>query len=128
VARTLEVGGWQVRQPCQGGTSWEMIMKYVVTWKLRASGSAAENEEAAERGLQVFAGWSPPADSDFVQFLTRLDGEGGFAVVDSDNPLSVLDGPAKFSPYFEFSVYPVVDIMTGIPVATEAVAFRKGIS
>jgi hypothetical protein len=105
-----------------------MIMKYVVAWKLRGSGSAEENEAAAERGLKVFAGWSPPADSQFVQFLTRLDGEGGFAVVDTDNPLSVLDGPAKFSPYFEFSVFPVVDIMEGIPVANDAVAFRKGIA
>jgi len=103
-------------------------MKFVVAWKARGGGSSADIEAGAERNLKVFAGWAPPADSQFVQFVTRLDGEGGFAVVETDNPLSILDGPAKFSPWFEFSVYPVVDIMDGIGVASAGIEFRQGIA
>jgi hypothetical protein len=103
-------------------------MKYVVSWRPRAGGGASENEAGQERSLAVFSKWSPPADETFHQFLVSLDGEHGYAVVETDNPLSILEGPAKFSPYFEFSVVPVVDITEGIPVLSEAVEFRRSIS
>jgi hypothetical protein len=103
-------------------------MKYLVSWTARDGGSAADNEAAAKRGLQLFSKWSPPSGETFHQFLTRLDGNGGFAVVETNDPLTVLEGPSKFGPYFEFSVIPVVDIMEGIPVANEAIEFRDSIS
>ena len=81
-------------------------MKYVVSWKALQGGSAADNEAAAERGLQLFSKWSPAADSTFHQFVERLDGTGGYAVIETDNPLSVLDGPSKFGTLFEFKVDP----------------------
>ena len=103
-------------------------MKYVVSWKALQGGSAAENEAAAERGLQLFSKWSPAPDSTFHQFVERLDGTGGYAVVETDNPLSVLDGPSKFGTLFEFKVDAVVDIMESIPTASEGVEFRRSIS
>jgi hypothetical protein len=54
-------------------------MKYVVSWMLRPGGSGVDNEEASRRSLAVFAKWSPPAGLTFLQFLGRLDGQGGFA-------------------------------------------------
>ena len=104
------------------------MAKYLVSWKSRDGGSIAENEAAVERTLQLFSKWSPPADSTFHQFVSRLDGEGGYAVVETDNPLSVMEGPAKFGVAFEFNVVPVVDIMDGIPVASEGIEFRNSIS
>jgi uncharacterized protein DUF3303 len=102
-------------------------MKYVVSWKVRPGGSAADNEAAIQRSLDVFAKWSPPSDSTFHQFLTTLDGEGGYAVVETDNPASVLEGPAKFGPYFEFSVVPCLDVLDGVKLFWEGVEFRKGV-
>ena len=103
-------------------------MKYMVSWKMRGGGSAADLEAAAERGLAIFSKWSPPADETFHEFLERLDGEGGYAVVETDNPLSLLEAPAKFGTMFEFSVVPCVDITESIPVLNEGVEFRKSIS
>jgi hypothetical protein len=103
-------------------------MKYLVSWSARDGGSAADNEAAAKRGLQIFSKWSPPAGATFHQFVTRLDGEGGCAIVETDDPKNVMEGPAKFGPYFKFTVTPVVDIMEGIPVANEAIEFRDSIS
>ena len=104
------------------------MAKYLVTWTARSGGSGRDNEAASERSLQLFSKWSPPADSTFHQFLTRLDGNGGAAVVETDNPLSVLEGPSKFGPYFEFSVIPVVDITDGVAVGQEGNEFRASIS
>lgn len=89
-------------------------MKYLVSWKPRQGGSSAEHETTVERSLQVLSKWTPPADETFHQFLARLDGEGGYAVVETDSALSLLDGPANFGPYFEFSIVPVVDMTEGV--------------
>ncbi len=103
-------------------------MKYVVSWKPRSGGSGADNEASVARSLQVFSKWSPPNGATFHQFVTRLDGEGGYAVVEADDPLAVMEGPSKFSPWFEFTVTPVVDITEGIPTFSEGIEFRKSIS
>ena len=95
-------------------------MKYVIAWTPRANGSGAENEETIRRNLEIFAQWSPPAEQTFHQFLNRIDGQGGFGVVETEDASSLLDVVAKFAPYHEFAIYPVVE-------ATEAAqAYRRG--
>jgi Domain of unknown function (DUF3303) len=61
-------------------------MKYVITWKPRYGGSAAENEASVVRALEVYSKWTPAPDVTIHQFVLRADGEGGFAVTESDNP------------------------------------------
>jgi hypothetical protein len=103
-------------------------MKYHVTWTPRPGGSPAEAEVAQRRGLDVFAKWSPPEGITFHQFLVRLDTQGGYAVVETDDPKLAAEGPAKFSPWFDFEVTPVLDMTDGLPIAEEALDFRASIS
>jgi hypothetical protein len=103
-------------------------MKYLVSWTARAGASAADNEAAVKRSLAVFGKWAPPGDATFHQFLYRADGTGGYAVVETDNPASVAEGPAKFGPYFDFQVIPVMDITDGVPIANEGIEFRDSVS
>ena len=102
-------------------------MKYLVSWKARPGGSAADNEADVKRTLDVYGKWSPPSDATFHQFLTRVDGNGGYAVVETDNPASVAEGPAKFTPYFEFDVVPVIDVTEGVSLVNDAIEFRNSI-
>lgn len=104
------------------------MAKYVMMWQARAGGSAADNEASAKRSLAVFSSWTPPSDVTFDEFLTRVDGQGGFAVVTTDNLASLTTEMAKFTPYNEFTLYPVQEIADGVGLAAEAVAFRDGIS
>ena len=103
-------------------------MKYVMTWTPRLSGSAEENEAATRRGLELFSKWQQPAGTTFHQFVARVDGAGGFAVVETDNPADLLDGTGKFGPLNEFQLYPVVDIADWVQAAQEGVEFRESIS
>jgi hypothetical protein len=103
-------------------------MKFVVSWTARAGGSAAENEASAARVLEVFSKWSVPSDQTFHQFVTRADGQGGFAVVETDNLAGVALSSFKFSPYLETAVYPVLDIQEGTGLLAEAAEFRKSIT
>jgi hypothetical protein len=98
-------------------------MKYVVTWELRANAS----EEMAARILQVFGEWSPAEGVNFLQFVGRVDGRGGFAVVETEDASSLARGVAIFVPFFEYNVYPVLDIQESVRTAGEAVEFRRGV-
>ena len=102
-------------------------MKFVVTWRVRNGSSAADNEAAAARVLEVFGKWSPPSDETFHQFLGRLDGTGGFSVVETDNPDSLAEAPAKFGPYLDFEIIPVSDIAETTRILGEGVEYRASV-
>src|SRR5271166_3917063 len=86
-------------------------MKFVVTWKPRFGESAAENEASVARVLEVYRQWTPPSNFTIHQFVARVDGEGGFVVVEGDKPASQAQSIFyKFFPFIEIAVYPVLDI------------------
>ena len=103
-------------------------MKYVVTWKPRFGGSAAENEASAARTLEVYSKWAPDPDVTIHQFVVRADGEGGFAVTESDNPTAGVLTNFKLSPFVEYEIYPVLDIEEGVGLYAEAIEWRKSIT
>ena len=103
-------------------------MKYVIAWKPRLGGSAADNEATVARVLEVFSKWTPSSDVTFHQFVIRIDGEGGFAVAEGDDPSIAARDIAKFAPLLEYTVYPVLDVAEGAAIMTEAVEWRKSIT
>jgi len=103
-------------------------MKYVVTWKPRFGGSAAENEASAARALEVYSKWAPAPDTIIHQFVLRADGEGGFAVVEGDDLAAGALGIFKLSPFVEYTTYPVLDAEEAIGLLAEAVEWRKSIT
>jgi hypothetical protein len=98
-------------------------MKYVISWQPRPNAT----EEIAERSLQVFGKWSPAEGARFLQFLGRIDLYGGFAVVEADDPALVARETAIFSPFFDFTVYPVLDISETARIGGEAIEFRRSV-
>jgi hypothetical protein len=96
-------------------------MKYVVSWQARANAT----EEVLTRALQVFRKWSPPEGTTFLQFLGRIDGPGGFAVVETDDPAVLAGTTAIFSAFFDMTVYPVLDIEEAARIGGEATEFRQ---
>ncbi len=102
-------------------------MKYVFSWTYKWNGSAAENEAGFERALQVFAKWTPPAGTTFHQFVGKLDGTGGFAVVETDNPMELADAPSKFGYFAEYRIDPVADMTEAAQVFQQGVEFRKSV-
>ena len=104
------------------------MAQYVVRWVARQGGSAIEAEADTKRGLQLFSKWSPPPDANFKVFVATLDGRGGYAVVETDNPASLAEGPAKFGTLFDFTITPVIDITEAVAIGAEAIEFRDSIS
>ena len=99
-------------------------MKYVVAWEGRAGAS----EEVQARSLQVFSKWSPAEGNVFLQFVGRVDGRGGFAVVETEDVALIARDMAIFTAFFDMSVYPVLDIQESVRISGEAVEFRAAAS
>jgi hypothetical protein len=96
-------------------------MKYVVSWETRATAS----EEDQARSLQVFGKWSPAEGTNFVQFVGRVDGRGGFAVVETDDVTLIARDMAVFGAFFDMSVYPVLDVQQTAQIVGDAIQFRQ---
>ena len=103
------------------------MAKYVVSWNVRAGGTAQQNHDDGKTLLDTFAKWQIPADQNFLQFVARVDGQGGYAVIETDNPASLADAPAKFSTWLEFEIDPVIDIMDNVAVNAAGAEFRESI-
>jgi hypothetical protein len=99
-------------------------MKYAVSWEARPN----TTEESFKRSLAAFGKWSPTHPENFQVFLGRVDGNGGFAVVESDDPSEIAHDIAPFLPWLEFHVYPCLDIADSAAIEADAVAFLDSVS
>ena len=99
-------------------------MKYVVSWENRSNAT----EESAARSLQVFGKWTPNEGATFKEFLSRVDGRGGYAVVETDDPSLILRDTALFSAFFDFRVDPVLEVADATAIEMETVEHLRSIS
>jgi uncharacterized protein DUF3303 len=102
-------------------------MKYLVTWRERPTGSAAEYEAAQKRILSVFAAWEMPESLTFHQFLVRVGEFGGYGVVETDSLDDLQYVCTVFAPV-AFTVEPVLDVMDAVAAQTRGVDWRDSLS
>jgi hypothetical protein len=102
-------------------------MKYVVSWTFRSLGSVAEQEAAVNRLLKVYSKWTPPASVTYHQFLGRIDGSGGYQVVETDSPADLAETTAKFALFAHFQIEPVLDVADAVRAAKAGMKFRESI-
>jgi len=103
------------------------MAKYLMSWKNRAGSSAQQNHDDGKSILETFAKWQTPADQKWSEFLMRVDGGGGFAVIETADQAGLMDGVSKFITWLEFDIVPVVDIMDGVPVLAAGTEFRESV-
>ncbi len=99
----------------------------MVSWTFRSYGSATESEAAAKRLLEAYSKWTPPASATYHQFLGKVDGGGGYAVVETDNPMDLAETTAKFATFADWQIEPVLDIADAVGLAQAGIEFRESI-
>jgi hypothetical protein len=102
-------------------------MKYLLAWTTRNGGSHSENEEATKRALQMYQKWTPPSGLNILQWVARVDGEGGYALVETDDPATIAGIPAKFGPYLISEVQPVLEMPEWAELVGEGVEWRSSV-
>jgi hypothetical protein len=97
-------------------------MLFLITWKPRAYGGTAEQEES----LQVFSRWQPPAGVQFQGMWSRPDG-GGFGIAEVQSAEALLEATAPWAGvYLDFEASPIVEIQRGVELTQTGIRFRKG--
>jgi hypothetical protein len=103
------------------------MAKFLVSWKVRQGGTAQQNHDDGKKLLDAFAKWQPPADQNFLQFLTRIDGQGGCAVVETDNVAGLGDATARFGTWLDYDIAPVMDVGDGVALLAKGAEFRESV-
>lgn len=98
-------------------------MKYVISWNIRESMSVDD----AKRAMSVFTKWQPQQSVTFHQFVQRVDGTGGYAIVETENGAALLRDALTFATWFEFSATPVIDMLEGAAVQQEVIDLLESI-
>ena len=102
-------------------------MKYVVSWTFRSFASVAEQEAAVNRLLKVYSKWTPPKSVTYHQFLATMDASKGYQVVETDSPTDLAETVAKFAPFADFRIEPVLDVADGVTLLQAGIKFRESI-
>jgi hypothetical protein len=98
---------------------------YMVVWEKEPNSS----EEQLARAARVFEEHNPSKQKGvkYLHFVGRVDGVGGFALADTDDPHALAKTGAMFAPFFKTVVHPVMEIGAFAQLTTEAVAARQAI-
>ena len=99
-------------------------MKYVMTWRERPGGSAADHEAAQKRILDILQKWEIPETITFHQFLVRVGEFGGYAVLETDD-LAAVEKATTIYAGFQFRVEPVLDVEEAAAAEAEGIAWRE---
>lgn len=102
-------------------------MKFVVMWNERDRDmSARERIEQSQVTLEALGRWKPPLGLEIREQVAKLDGSGGFAVVEAEDAQDLADASMKFGPWFDWQLIPVMDLMDErtLTLFDEATAFN----
>lgn len=56
-----------------------------------------------------------------------MDGQGGYAVISTDNVNGLTEGLAPFTPWLEYTIVPVLEIGDGVAITAAANEMRDAI-
>ena len=102
-------------------------MKFVLAYTTREGSDAEDNLKSAESAQKLIANWTPSPNANITEWVQRVDGDGGFCVMDTDNAKDMFRDLAVWSPWLKFDVYPVLDILDASPITDEAIHIASSV-
>ena len=102
-------------------------MKYMLSWTTRVTGTAAENEQSTKRALQLYQKWTPLSGLQILAWVARIDGEGGYALVETDDAATIADISGKFGPLLVSQVHPVMEMADWAQVVGAGIEWRGSV-
>jgi Protein of unknown function (DUF3303) len=103
-------------------------MKFVLAFTVASGGSEVERFEAGKRAQALLSKWQPSQAANIREWVTRCDGNGGFAMLETDSATELLKDLTTWSSFLDFSLYPVVDIGEATEITNQAIAARESVS
>ena len=100
-------------------------MLFHTSWTRRDSG-AGENSD--RRALAIQEKFEVPEGVTVHSWTQRVDGTGGFALIEMHDANALAASVLTFSPFFKFEIVPVIQHEQWMTAMATAISFREGVS
>ena len=100
-------------------------MKYVIEYEIRTAGLTHDQNFANQDALlKAFGKWTPEEGLTVHAFVSNLN-NGGYVLVEADDPTVVYSFVSKFTYWNDVNVVPVVDVADGVANGTASLAWAR---
>jgi hypothetical protein len=100
-------------------------MKYMIEYQIRTAGLTHDQNLANQDALlKVFGSWKPEKGLTVHAFVANL-ANGGYVLVEADDPSIVSSFVSKFFYWNDIQVLPVVDVADNVATGTASLAWTR---
>lgn len=104
-------------------------MKYMIEYTIRSAGlTHDEGFAGSEALLTAFGKWKPEDGLTVHAFVSNLAGNGGYVLVEANDPKVILTFVSKYNFWNDVNVVPVVDVGEAVPIAAASLAWARSAS
>ena len=104
-------------------------MKYMIAYTIRTTGLTYDqnltNDEAL---LTAFGKWKPEEGLSVQAFLSNLTGNGGYVLVEANDPKVVTSFVSKFNYWNDIDVVPVIDVAEAVSIGQSSLEWARSSS
>jgi hypothetical protein len=103
-------------------------MQYMIEYDIRTAGlSHDQNLDNQQALLNAFGKWEPEDGLTVNAFVANMQ-NGGYILVEADDPAVVLSFVSKYFYWNDVEVVPVVDVADSVAIGTESLAWARASS
>ncbi len=104
-------------------------MKYMIEYSVRTAGlSHDQNFANQEALLNAFGKWQPEESLTVHAFVSRVNSDSGYVLVETDDPKVVASFVSKFVYWNDVEVVPVIDVEEIVRINMESLAWARSAS
>jgi hypothetical protein len=107
----------------------EERVKYIITYTIRNAGlTYDQNLTGAEALLTAFGKWKPEEGLSIQAFVSKVSGNGGYVLVEANDPKVVTSFVSKYNYWNDVDVVPVIDVGEAVPIVQSSLAWARNSS
>ena len=101
-------------------------MKYMIEYSVRMAGLTHDQNLANQEALlTAFGKWEPENGLTVHAFVSHVNSDSGYVLVEADDPKIVASFVSKFIYWNDVDVAPVVDVAEIVSINTESLAWAR---
>ena len=100
-------------------------MKYVIEYEIRTAGLTHDQNLANQDALlKAFGKWEPEDGLTVHAFVANMN-NGGYVLVEADDPKVVSSFVSKFMSWNDINVVPVIDVADNVTISAASIAWAQ---
>jgi len=104
----------------------EERVKYMIEYTIRNTGlTYDQNLTGAEALLTAFSKWKPEEGLNIQAFVSKVSGNGGYVLVEANDPKVVSSFVSKFNYWNDIDVVPVIDVAEAVSIGQSSLAWAR---